>query len=65
MGFTAFLTIEKEGEVRIELQKHEEQEIEEIQLFYPIVWKKNSSHLDKFLTLSNFSKFLHEKMHLF
>ena len=38
LGFTAFLTIEKEGEVRIEFQQHEEQEIEEIQLFYPIVF---------------------------
>ena len=38
LGFTAFLSIDKEGDVRIELQQHEEQEIQEIELFPPSVF---------------------------
>ena len=38
LEFTAFITIDKEGEIRIEFQQDEKQEIEEIQLFYPIVF---------------------------
>ncbi len=38
LGFTAFLSIDKEGDVRIELQQHEEEEIQEVELFPPSVF---------------------------